>query len=507
MRFHCALAVAIAIGLPALAADWTGIWIGGTTALGSVAFVQMEITQDSPALRGALEVPSEDVTLPLRDIETKGDTIVFRLPSPYGEFHFSGVLQGDIVRGRLKTPMGTDATMHFRRTGASRSNGDAYAGTYRLPNGELLIVMARPHGQLRTIDTGTLASTRLAPLGGDRFLDAASVAQDPTAGKEVEFTRSGSGAVAASGGARRVDLFVQEPVTFKSGELEIAGTLLMPRSKGPHPAAVIVHGSGAVTRDALLQRAQLLLRMGIAVLLYDKRGTGESQGDWRSASFEELATDAVAALHYLKARPDIDRAKIGVVGHSQAGWIIPIIADRDPQIAFAVVASGGGVSPEEQELFRAETQTRNDFSAADADEAKRLTALQWSYARTGGGWAEYEKAWQASATKLWFPRIAGPRTSSDPLWAQVRSFAAYDPLPYLRKMRVPVLVIFGASDENVPAKRAAELWRANVGHADVVTVADTGHNLIVRQKEGAAYAPQYVHALKKWLQKRKIVQR
>ena len=497
MKHLCALVAAIAIALPAHTADWTGTWVGGTDALGSTAFVQVVLTADA---RGTLELPSEDATVPLRDIETSDSNIAFRMPTPYGEFRFAGVLKGDVVRGRLKTPMGTEAGMHFRRTGKASLPNTAYVGAYRLPNG-VIITMARPGGQLRSVNTATLASTRLVPISGDRFLDAATVAKDPDAGKEIEFTRSPSGAISSLGGAPRIDLFDQENVTFKNGDLRLAGTLITPRKAGPHPAAVVVHGSGAVTRDLLLQRAQLLLRSGVAVLLYDKRGAGESDGDWRTASFEDLAGDAVAAIGYLRTRKDIDMAKTGVVGHSQAGWIIPIVADREPRIAFAIIASGGAVSPQDQELYRAEAQTRNDFTPADAEQAKQLTSLMWTYAKSGAGWDEYLKAWQAASSKPWFRRIGGPRTPDDSSWTQVRLFAAHDPLPYLKRLRVPSLVIFGVKDENVPAARAADLWRSIVPKAEVIMVPDTGHNLIVRQGDASAYAPQYVEAMSRWLRK------
>lgn len=419
----------------------------------------------------------------MEKIRTGVNTISFELPTPFGLFTVDGVLDGAILRAKVRTPDGRDATLHLVRTEPTQNTADLF-GVFALPSGERVITTARKDGQLRMIDTKSLTSVRLVRIG-DRFIDASSIAKDPAAMREVAFPPG-----------ERLDVLDQEPVTFRSGSSTLGGTFFTPRTKGPHATAVVVHGSGAVTRDMLLLRAQLLLRMGVAVFLYDKRGTGESQGAWREASFEDLAADALAAIAYLRTRDDVDQTRLGIVGHSQAGWIIPIVTSRDPKLAFSIILSGGAVAPEEQEIFRAEAQTK-------ASAAKELATLMWRYARTGSGWESYEKAWQGATKEPWFADIAGPRTASDPLWTQVRLFAAYDPLPYLKILKVPTLVILGANDENHPTKRAAELWRKT--NADVLIVKDTGHNLMRKRKDGKyAYAPEYVDAMRRWLEKRRV---
>ena len=482
--------VIIAIGLftasLATAQDFTGIWVGGTTALGNPIFVQAELAGDGTTLHGTLEVPAQDVVIKMEKVQSKDRILAFDLPTPYGTFHVEGAMDGGLLRARVRTPDGRDATMHLLRSGPAPAKISSFAGTYLMANGETVIVTPRTNGQLRLIGTTSLNSMRLVPMGGNRFLDAASIVKDPAAARELEFPPG-----------KAVALIDQEAVTFRNGPLELAGTLFTPHTPGLHAAAVVVHGSGAVTRDVLLQRAQLLMRMNLAVLLYDKRGTGESDGDWRNASFEDLAGDALAALAYLRTRADIDTARIGIVGHSQAGWIIPIATSKDPGIAFAIIASGGGVTPEEQEIFRAEATTKN---AA----AKELATLTWRYARTGEGWEAYEKAWQASTREAWFGDVAVARTKDDPLWRQVRTFAAYDPLPYLASSKTPTLVILAVEDHTLPAARAAEIWRKKTS-ADVVMIRDAGHNLMRKQKDGTyVYAPEYVDAMRAWLQKRGI---
>jgi uncharacterized protein len=158
--------------------------------------------------------------------------------------------------------------------------------------------------------------------------------------------------------ARRVESEKRDDVRFSNGEVQLAGTLTSPTKSGKHPAIVLVHGSGAEDREYMLPWARFLIRHGIAVLGYDKRGVGESTGDWNTASFEDLAGDVVAAFEYLKTRRDIDPKQIGLLGISQAGWIMPRAAVRAKDVAFLISISGAGVPPAETTL----DQARNEMT-------------------------------------------------------------------------------------------------------------------------------------------------
>src|SRR5207248_1794244 len=106
--------------------------------------------------------------------------------------------------------------------------------------------------------------------------------------------------------------------------------------------------------------AHFLIRHGVAVLGFDKRGVGASTGDWRSASFDDLAGDVVAAFEYLKTRSDIDRTHIGMLGWSQAGWVMPLAAVRAREIAFLISISGAGIPAAETTI----DQSRNEMTAS-----------------------------------------------------------------------------------------------------------------------------------------------
>ena len=100
-----------------------------------------------------------------------------------------------------------------------------------------------------------------------------------------------------------------EDVRFANGDVRLAGTLISPTTGGDHSRIILVHGSGAENREYILPFARFLVRRGMAVLGYDKRGVGGSTGDWKTASFDVLAGDVVAAFDYLKTRSDIDPAR------------------------------------------------------------------------------------------------------------------------------------------------------------------------------------------------------
>src|SRR5262249_49785150 len=147
-------------------------------------------------------------------------------------------------------------------------------------------------------------------------------------------------------------------VRFSNAGIQLAGTLHAPLTGGKHPAIVLVHGSGAENRDYMLPWARFLIRRGVAVFGYDKRGVGGSTGDWNTASFDDLARDVVAAVECLKTRADVDPAQIGLLGISQAGWVMPLAAVRSKDIAFLIGISGAGVPAAETTI----DQARNEMS-------------------------------------------------------------------------------------------------------------------------------------------------
>jgi pimeloyl-ACP methyl ester carboxylesterase len=138
---------------------------------------------------------------------------------------------------------------------------------------------------------------------------------------------------------------------------ELAGTLAVPPGDGPYPAAVWVHGSGEAGRLTYsgAPLVQALVDDGVAVLSYDKRGVGESEGECcagDSGHFNVLAADAAGALKALAARPEIDKSRVGFIGASQAGWVVPLAASRvDLPVAFIALVDAPVVSYGQEHLY------------------------------------------------------------------------------------------------------------------------------------------------------------
>ena len=183
-------------------------------------------------------------------------------------------------------------------------------------------------------------------------------------------------------------LYRTEAASFSNGDASLAGTLLLPAGPGPHPAVVMIHGSGPATRDVFLPVADVLVRNGVAVLIHDKRGTGASTGNYNRADFGDLAADALAGVAWLAAHPEIDPRQIGLHGFSLGSWVAPLAAARNPDVAFVIVESAPATTPAEHERQRVDRQMRADGRSREdiAEGASRSwTASSGSVARAGLG--------------------------------------------------------------------------------------------------------------------------
>ena len=227
----------------------------------------------------------------------------------------------------------------------------------------------------------------LYPTDSNQFFAGPGAALSASIESRIAFQRNSAGQIvsltwqrdgAAPRTAKRVEIETREDVRFTNRDVQLTGTLIAPSVGGRHPAIVLVHGSGAENRAYMLPWARFLIRHGIAVLGYDKRGVGESTGDWTAATYEDLAGDAVAAVEYLKTRHDIDAAQIGLLGISQAGWIMPLAAVRTKDVAFLISISGAGVTPAETTIDQARNEmTMTGMPAATVADIVGLIRLQY----------------------------------------------------------------------------------------------------------------------------------
>jgi pimeloyl-ACP methyl ester carboxylesterase len=290
--------------------------------------------------------------------------------------------------------------------------------------------------------------------------------------------------------ASRSSPVIREEVSFSNGDVQLAGTLFKPRGQGPFGVTVFTHGSGDQLRDAYAREAEALATAGVAALVYDKRGAGRSTGaNWRVASFEELASDARAAVDYLSTRPDIDRLRIGLFGLSQGTWLIGMVARDRPRIAFLIFVSGSGIPVWEQEIYRTGAMMRAyGFSDPDIQQAQEFQDQKFQVARTGLGWPQLDSLTQRlRGSAKWFDDFANEYASLASARFWWLAVYHHDPVPLLRTLRMPVLGLFGENDLSFPipkVKANMEQAFGAAGNCDVTMRIFPGaeHQLMVPQR-------------------------
>ena len=246
-----------------------------------------------------------------------------------------------------------------------------------------------------------------------------------------------------------VDLEYTE-VTFRNEaqDLNLAGMLFVPEGEGPFPAVVIIHGSRESYRDRnwYLTLSSYMQKNGVAVLLPDKRGSEKSEGDWYTSSFEDLATDTLAAVDFMKSQEIVEVSRIGIIGMSQGGIIAPIAASQSVDLDFVVNMTGSSVTMHEQLLYEF------NYEARETGFLPGVSNLI-SYVNT----FIYEKI----TGKEWYAAVGN-----------------YDPLPYWRKVNIPALVLHGSEDHNVPSAESKARFEAlGKDNIRVIMYAGSGHGL------------------------------
>jgi uncharacterized protein len=266
----------------------------------------------------------------------------------------------------------------------------------------------------------------------------------------------------------------EEEVTFQNAKAGIllSGTLTLPEQGGPFPAVVMISGSGPQDRDEAIFGhkpfrviADYLTRRGIAVLRYDDRGTAKSTGDFSKATSVDLASDALSAVEFLGTRNDIVSGKIGLAGHSEGAIIAPMAANQSKNAAFVVLLAGPGMTGEKLLYLQAaaisralgadqatiaknETMQKKIFNVVMGE--KNDTAAEKELRGIMNEAAKAMSAEEKARTGFNEAMIDGQIKQVMSPW--FRYFLSYDPLVELRRLRCPVLALWGEMDLQVPPK-------------------------------------------------------
>ena len=269
-----------------------------------------------------------------------------------------------------------------------------------------------------------------------------------------------------------------EDISFpneKAG-ITLAGTLTLPTKEGVYPVVILISGSGPQNRNEelmghkpFLVLSDYLTKNGIAVLRYDDRGTAMSKGDFKAATSADFATDVEAAIDYLKTRKEIDKKKIGLIGHSEGGLIAPMVAKKSKDVAYIVLLAGTGI-PGDQLLLLQQKLIGKASGISDADLQKNESTNRNIFDIVKK--SNNPDQLNADLTKYIGQALkenlnaAKPAGMSDEAFVKLQVtqittpwmlyFIKYNPAPALEKVTCPVLALNGEKDLQVPPKENLE---------------------------------------------------
>lgn len=265
--------------------------------------------------------------------------------------------------------------------------------------------------------------------------------------------------------------YYTEDVTFQNtkANISLAGTLSLPKKDGNFPVVIMITGSGPQNRDEELMGhkpflviADYLTKNGIAVLRYDDRGIGESTGDFKTATSADFATDVESAVAYLKTRKEINKNKIGLVGHSEGGMIAPMVAAKSKDINFIVLLAGTGIQGDKLLLLQQELIARvSGLPEEDITKSIEINSKIFDIVN---------KSTDTQILKTDLTNLLNEKLKEDPTelpngmsqdefiamqvnqvsspWMQF--FIKYNPAPTLEKVKCAVLAVNGGKDLQVP---------------------------------------------------------
>ena len=315
----------------------------------------------------------------------------------------------------------------------------------------------------------------------------------------------------------------KQAVSISSGPVKLAGTLILPTGRGPHAAIVLLHGSGPLTRYSFGPYPHFFASLGLAVLIFDKRGTGDSTGTRLDASTgalesppkdyhypDSLLEDAAAAFRFLQNREEIDPKQIGFWGSSEGGMLATQAAAHDKDVAFAIDSSGF-MGPLWQTLhYQAGALARErGIPDAQVEEALAFSALWMQVAQTGADYQKFIAARDKARRedKGWILNWrSGDFSSLEQMrWDWDRTLL-FSPLPALKTVTCPVLGIWGEKDPLTDAPAAAQNMRealAEGGNKDVTTkIIPNGSHSLMEIPDRRRMAPGVFDTLRTWLRER-----
>jgi len=541
-----------------LPGDWHGKL---DTPQGQLMLIFNFSREENGILHGQLEVPTQapGQKIPLQDIRWQDDLLSFTIPAIAASFQGKANTQGwkGVFKQHMEFPLQLVAGLPVANTVITGMDGHWRSTLHR--NGMdlrlLLKIETGEHGTIIRFDSpdasvmnlpvtdfsrdGKLVSFRIAAaavtFNGVLSDDGESLTGQWLRVGQPELKLSFVRDVVQRQVEHKRPQYPVAPFPYRqfdvqfsndSAQITLAGTLTLPEGKGPFPAAILLSGSGPQDRDqavfghkTFLVIADHLTRQGMAVLRFDDRGTNASTGDHNAATSADFATDANAAVSYLRSRADIQAQSIGFIGHSEGGMIGPLAALNNPDIAFMVLLAAPGTDTvqliESQRRLIGMSQgiseqqlretapiiteiNRQVMAAKDSVEAANWLTTFFSA----------EVMQQLGLTEMQRPLLVN-QYSRD--W--YRFFLSYQPAAVLSQLTMPILAINGSLDHQVAAdENLAAIAAALKSNSDVTVIKLEGLNHMFQTSSTGAFAeyaeleetfaPAALNTISDWLTQR-----
>ncbi|MEC5166837.1 pimeloyl-ACP methyl ester carboxylesterase [Flavobacterium sp. PL11] len=330
--------------------------------------------------------------------------------------------------------------------------------------------------------------------------------------------------------------YYSEDVTFQNttANITLAGTLTLPKKEGKFPVVVLISGSGPQNRDEelaghkpFLLISDHLTKNGIAVLRYDDRGVAQSKGDFSSATSADFATDVESAIAYLKTRKEINKNKIGLVGHSEGGIIASMVASRSKDVSFIILLAGTGIQGDQLLLLQQNLIAKaNGASETEINKSLAINAKIFELVVK----SDDNQKLKMDVTKEINVAIKNDPTTTIPNGMTQEQFVAlqvnqvtspwmdyfikYNPASALEKVKCPVLAVNGEKDLQVaPKENLSAIKNALIkgGNKDVTTIEFPNLNHLFQESTTGSpneyasieqtFAPIALDEITKWIVK------
>lgn len=358
---------------------------------------------------------------------------------------------------------------------------DCHVGSYRLSDGQAIDISPSTADTLRwrafNGETGQLHRGK-----GDSWTSTYGWTDRPD-GNIVSFSDCAAGAITFGGKAGKRIAFDISETTFKSRGVNLVGRLVLPKGGGKTPVVVLIHGSEHDSARDFNSLQRMFPAQGIGVFVYDKRGTGLSEGTY-TQDFDVLADDAVAAMREARRLAGGRAGRVGYQGASQGGWVAPLAANRAP-VDFTVVSFGLAVTVlEEDQQSVALDMHFHHHSAEETSKALDLARAGERVVETGGkeGYAEFDALRQKYKSEPWYKDVHGdflffvlPLDQTQIIDELAGKFNfqtpfRYEPLPALRESTTPQLWVLGSDDMEAPSAETAKRIKSLIASGKNITL-------------------------------------